>query len=58
MFSRVIFGRTARALWRLQPLWTNQSPLFRTHEGSVRCSSMADAGGEGNISKKYVIFLV
>nr|XP_058954595.1 lysine--tRNA ligase-like [Pocillopora verrucosa] len=51
MFSRVIFGRTARALWRLKPLWTNQSPLFRTHEGSVRCSSMADAGGEGNISK-------
>ncbi|KAJ7374531.1 Lysine--tRNA ligase [Desmophyllum pertusum] len=51
MFSRVIFARTTRALWRLNQLSTNQRAAFRTHEGFLWCSKMADAGGEEKISK-------
>lgn len=51
MFSRVIFARTARALWRLSPLLTNQSSAFRTHKGFLSYSNMADAGGEEKLSK-------
>ena len=52
MVSRVIFARTARALWRLNQLSANQRPPFRTHEGLLWCSNMADNGGEEKISKK------
>lgn len=51
MFSRVIFARTTRALWRPYPHLTNQTGVFRTHEGFLLMSNMADAGGEEKISK-------
>lgn len=54
MFSRVLFARTARAHWRFIQLLTNQKALFRTHEGNIFFTSMADAGGEEKLSKNEI----
>ncbi|XP_074616109.1 lysine--tRNA ligase-like isoform X1 [Acropora palmata] len=54
MFSRVLFARTAPAHWRFIQLLTNQKALFRTHEGNIFFTSMADAGGEEKLSKNEI----
>ncbi|XP_015756409.1 PREDICTED: lysine--tRNA ligase-like isoform X2 [Acropora digitifera] len=54
MFSRVLFARIAPAHWRFIQLLTNQKALFRTHEGNIFFTSMADAGGEEKLSKNEI----